>query len=115
MAEGLPDHGAITTVTTGTAIACISYRSIPRCRKSARRMIGIPSYWPIRSRALSFVTMQSDPAAIAPDVHIFTRSKLPWVGLPAEVPAYEVFYASPDEVWSPEALARREAASKAAR
>ena len=28
-----------------------------------------------------------DPAAVAPDVHIFTRSKLPWVMLPESVPA----------------------------
>ena len=27
------------------------------------------------------------PAAITPDVHIYTRSKLPWVALPANVPA----------------------------
>ncbi|MFL5294864.1 MAG: GFA family protein [Phenylobacterium sp.] len=60
-------------------------------------------------------TTLDDPDALAPDVHIFTRSKLPWVGLPANVPAYEVFYATMDEVWSPEALARREAASKGAR
>ena len=28
-----------------------------------------------------------DPDAITPDVHIYTRSKLPWVALPANVPA----------------------------
>jgi hypothetical protein len=33
-----------------------------------------------------------DPAAVVPDVHIYTRSKLPWVVLPASVPAFEVFY-----------------------
>lgn len=33
-----------------------------------------------------------DPAAVAPDVHIFTRSKLPWVTLPAGVPSFEAFY-----------------------
>jgi hypothetical protein len=35
---------------------------------------------------------------VSPDVHIFTRSKLPWVELPAGVPAFEVFY-DRDEVW----------------
>ncbi|HKH30943.1 MAG TPA: GFA family protein, partial [Gaiellaceae bacterium] len=33
-----------------------------------------------------------DPAAVAPDVHIFTRSKLPWVILPDSVPAFNVYY-----------------------
>ena len=33
-----------------------------------------------------------DPAAVAPDVHIFTRSKLPWVTLPAGIPSFAAFY-----------------------
>jgi hypothetical protein len=33
-----------------------------------------------------------DPAGVAPDVHIFTKSKLPWVTLPDSVPAFEVYY-----------------------
>ena len=32
------------------------------------------------------------PVGIAPDVHIYTKSKLPWVTLPAAVPAVEVYY-----------------------
>jgi hypothetical protein len=50
-----------------------------------------------------------DPAALAPDVHIFTRSKLPWVALPPGTPAFEVYYKT-SELWPPEALARRRAA-----
>lgn len=38
------------------------------------------------------------PEAVKPDVHIFTRSKLPWLNLPADVPAYKSFYKI-DEVW----------------
>ena len=30
--------------------------------------------------------------SIEPDVHIFTRSKLPWVSLPEGVPAFDVYY-----------------------
>ena len=33
-----------------------------------------------------------DPASVAPDVHIFTRSKVPWVTLPDSVPAFDVYY-----------------------
>lgn len=47
-----------------------------------------------------------DPDAMPPDVHIFTRSKLPWVVLPAGAKAYDVFYADPGEVWAPEARER---------
>lgn len=47
-----------------------------------------------------------DPDAVAPDVHIFTRSKVPWVRLPEGVPACDIFY---DMMifWPPEALERR--------
>lgn len=49
------------------------------------------------------------PAALAPDVHIFVRSKVPWVGLPAEVPAFEIYYDT-KALWPPESLERRRAA-----
>jgi len=32
------------------------------------------------------------PEAVRPDVHIFTRSKLPWLPLPQGVPAFETMY-----------------------
>jgi hypothetical protein len=35
-----------------------------------------------------------EPAAVSPDVHIYTRSKLPWVSLPEGVPAFDVYYDS---------------------
>lgn len=50
-----------------------------------------------------------DPAAIAPDVHIYTRSKLPWVALPEGTPAFEAYYDS-KTLWPAESLARRRAA-----
>jgi hypothetical protein len=49
-----------------------------------------------------------DPAALPPDVHIFTRSKLPWVGLPVEVPAFEVYYDT-KALWPKASLERRRA------
>ena len=45
------------------------------------------------------------PEAIKPDVHIFTRSKLPWLNLPKEVPAFDSFY-DLKQVWSAESLER---------
>jgi hypothetical protein len=48
-----------------------------------------------------------DPAAVAPDVHIFTRSKLGWVALPEGVPAFEVYY-DKDVLWPAASLERFE-------
>ena len=64
-----------------------------------------------RRPALRFVRMGTldDPSALKPDVHIFTRSKQPWVGLPAEVPAVAIYY-DMERLWPAESLARRRAA-----
>jgi hypothetical protein len=39
-----------------------------------------------------------NPAAVTPDVHIFTRSKLPWLRLPEGATAFETGYKIAD-VW----------------
>jgi hypothetical protein len=46
---------------------------------------------------------------VSPDVHIYTRSKLPWVTLPAEVPAFEAYYDA-KTLWPAASLERRRAA-----
>ena len=46
-----------------------------------------------------------DPEAVEPDVHIFTRSKLPWVTLPDSVPTFEVYY-DMNKLWPAESLER---------
>ena len=46
------------------------------------------------------------PAALPPDIHIYTRSKLPWVRLPDGVPEVEVYYDS-KSLWPAESLERR--------
>jgi hypothetical protein len=46
-----------------------------------------------------------DPSSIEPDVHIFTRSKLPWVTLPDTTPAFDVFYEL-GKLWPPASLER---------
>jgi hypothetical protein len=60
--------------------------------------------------ALRFVRVGTldDPAALPPDVHIYTRSKLPWVVLPTSVPAFEEYYDS-QKLWPPASLDRRRA------
>ena len=63
-----------------------------------------------RRPALRFVRVGTldDASALPPDVHIFTRSKLPWVGLPKDVPAVEVYY-DLNALWPAASLARRRA------
>lgn len=48
------------------------------------------------------------PDALAPDVHIFTESKQPWVVLPEGTPAFAQFY-DRQAVWSQASLDRRQA------
>ena len=49
-----------------------------------------------------------EPASVSPDVHIYTRSRLPWVTLPKSVPAFEEYYDAA-AIWPAETLARRKA------
>jgi hypothetical protein len=49
-----------------------------------------------------------EPAALTPDVHIYVRSKLPWVKLPEDVPAFEAYYDS-KKLWPEASLERRRA------
>jgi hypothetical protein len=50
-----------------------------------------------------------DPSAVSPDVHIYTRSKLPWVRLPESVPSFDAYY-DPKALWPSASLERRKAA-----
>jgi hypothetical protein len=61
-------------------------------------------------RVLSFFRAGTldEPSALSPDVHIYTRSKLPWVTLPPDVPAFDAYYDS-KLLWPAESLARRRA------
>ena len=54
-----------------------------------------------------------DPSSVAPDVHIFTRSKLPWLTLPESVPAFNVYYDT-EKLWPEASLARLEALRQSA-
>ena len=60
--------------------------------------------------ALRFVRVGTldEPSVLPPDVHIYTRSKLPWVTLPSGVPAFEAYYDSA-KLWPAASLERRRA------
>jgi hypothetical protein len=63
-----------------------------------------------RRPALRFVRVGTldDPDALPPDVHIYTRSKLPWIRLPDGVPAFDVYYDT-RTLWPAASLERRRA------
>jgi len=48
------------------------------------------------------------PSEVEPDVHIYTQSKLPWVKLPDEAAAFDVYYDS-KQLWPAESLERLKA------
>src|SRR5262249_11215363 len=48
------------------------------------------------------------PKALTPDVHIYVRSKLPWVVLPEGTPSFDAYYDS-RKLWPPTSLERRRA------
>ena len=74
----------------------------PRCETAVFSEYGRPEVRFVRAGTLD------DPSEVTPDVHIFTRSKLPWLTLPESTPAFEVYY-DRREVWSAASLARLEA------
>jgi hypothetical protein len=74
----------------------------PVCQIAVYSEYGRPQVRFVRAGTLD------DPASVSPDVHIFTRSKLPWVVLPDTVPAFEVYYDS-KTLWPPASLERLEA------
>ena len=59
------------------------------------------------------VSTLDEPHRIKPDVHIFTRSKVPWVRLPDDARAFDIYYEMEKE-WPRESLARRKAAQEKA-
>lgn len=72
---------------------------VPRDDGSKQRIMRCPdckiALWSFYTRPqISFVRggTLDVPSSVSPDVHIFTRSKLPWVQLPPSVPAFDVFY-----------------------
>jgi hypothetical protein len=54
------------------------------------------------------VGMLDGARSIAPDIHIFTSTRQPWLILPPDVPAMPEYY-DRERYWPPESLARRAA------
>ena len=74
----------------------------PTCQVAVFSEYGHPGIRFVRGGTLD------QPSSVVPDVHIFTRSKLPWVRLPDSAPAFEVYYDS-KALWPAESLERLQA------
>jgi len=75
----------------------------PACEVALYSEYGRPEILFVRAGTLA------DPSLVRPDVHIYTRSKLPWITLPEEAPAFETYYDS-KQLWPAESLERLGAA-----
>ena len=80
----------------------------PTCQVAVFSQYTRRAIWFVRGGTLD------DPSRIAPDVHIFTRSKLDWVTIPESVPAFEVYYDT-KKLWPAASLDRLDAVMSAAR
>jgi hypothetical protein len=74
----------------------------PTCQVAVFSHYGHPGVRFVRGGTLD------QPSSVEPDVHIFTRSKLPWITLPDSAPAFEVYYDS-KALWPATSLERLEA------
>ena len=74
----------------------------PSCQVAVFSEYGWPELRFVRGGTLD------KPSAATPDVHIFTRSKVPWVELPDDTPAFDVYYDS-RTLWPAASLERLDA------
>jgi len=76
----------------------------PSCR------VAVWSHYAGAGEKIAFVRVGTldAPATLPPDIHIFTRSKQPWVQVPPGVPSFEIYYDS-EQLWPADALARMQA------
>ena len=90
-----------------------------RCRPTAAARIGVfrcpdcgtavwSEYGGLTTLRFVRVGTLDDPQALPPDVHIYVRSKLPWITLPEDVPAFDAYYDS-KTLWPAASLERRKA------
>jgi hypothetical protein len=74
----------------------------PTCQVAVFSEYGRPEVRFVRGGTLD------DPSVVMPDVHIYTRSKVPWISLPDSVPAFDGYY-DMRALWPAASLERVEA------
>jgi hypothetical protein len=75
----------------------------PDCQVAVFSEYGRPEVRFVRGGTLD------DPKGITPDVHIYTRSKVGWIALPDDAPAFDDYYDS-KQLWPAASLERLRAA-----
>ena len=75
----------------------------PSCQVAVFSNYGRPEIRFVRGGTLD------DPSGVAPDVHIYTRSKLPWITLTDSAPVFDAYYDS-RALWPAASLQRLRAA-----
>lgn len=80
----------------------------PQCR------VAVWSHYGASGTAIAFVRVGTldDQHVMAPDVHIYTSTRRPWVRLADGAPVFEAFY-DPRVAWPPEVMGRYQAARSA--
>ena len=74
----------------------------PKCQVAVYSEYSSPAVRFVRGGTLD------EPRGVVPDVHIYTRSKVEWVRLPEDAPAFAVYYDA-KRLWPEESLRRYEA------
>jgi hypothetical protein len=82
-------------------------QKIARCPKC---MVAVWSNYSSAGPITCFIRVGTldNPDLLAPDIHIFTASKQPWVIIPKNVPAFSEYY-DRELYWPKESLIRRQA------
>ncbi len=75
-------------------------QTIMRCPKCE---VALWSHYPGGGAKIAFVRVgtMEEPGRLTPDIHIYTSTILPWLGLPAGAKAFDEFY-NPADLWSAE-------------
>jgi hypothetical protein len=74
----------------------------PHCQVAVFSQYGWPEVYFVRGGTLD------DPRDLAPDVHIYLRSKVRWVSIPSDVPAFDAYYDT-RKLWPADSWQRLEA------
>ena len=82
-------------------------QQILRCAKC---YVALRSFYPDHGPFLSFIRVGTlnQPHVVTPDIHLFVRSKVPWISLPDGVLKKEELN-NIEEVWAEQSIMRRKA------
>ncbi|KAB8217700.1 Mss4-like protein [Aspergillus novoparasiticus] len=82
-------------------------QQILRCAKC---YVALRSFYPDHGPFISFIRVGTldQPRVVTPDIHLFVRSKVPWLLLPDGVLKKEELY-NIEEVWTEQSILRRKA------